>query len=78
MNGGKGLNIKFIIICISVLGIALILGRWHQQEKIKNRMAGKPLYADFTNLPSIVIYILLIALVLLRVYVAKTGGISLR
>jgi hypothetical protein len=67
-----------IITCIAVLGTALILGRWHNQERTKNRIAGKPVYMDYLNLPSIIIYILLIGLVILRIYISRTGGISLR
>lgn len=70
------MNIKFIITCIAVFGMALILGRWHQQERIKNRFAGLPWYVDYMNLPSFIIYILVIALILLRLYIARTGGIS--
>jgi len=70
------LNIKFITLCIVVLGIALIIGRWHQEERIKNRFAGKPWYEDYLNLPSLIIYLLCIALFLLRLYVARSGGIG--
>lgn len=70
------MNVKLIILCIVALGLALILGRWHQQERTRNKIAGKPWYMDFLNLPSLIIFLILIGLLVLRHYVAKSGGIS--
>lgn len=72
------MNVKLIILCIVAIGLALILGRWHNQERTRNRLAGKPLYADYTNLPSFIIYLIFIGLILLRYYVANYGGISFK
>lgn len=70
------MNVKLIIVCIVSMGLALLIGKWHQDERIKNRMAGKPWHADYLNIPSLLILMILTALFFLRYYVAKNGGIN--